>query len=176
MKPKYLGVIALAAAANSALATIVYDPFEYDATNTPRLDGLTNPNGKTWQVAGNNAGPANPPNSSYLTSAINAGNLPGPAGLAAARGNHLTWGNTSGLAPDGASGVADRVDVAGINNGTVYWSMYFRIDDLTNAALSDTGAFIAGFNNSIGSQPGTISDGAPRLVIRKDGTDASKFD
>src|SRR5207244_192357 len=115
-------------------------------------------------------------NSSYLTSAINAGNLPGPAGLAAARGNHLTWGNTSGLAPDGGSGVADRVDVAGINGGTVYWSMYFRIDDLTNAALSDTGAFIAGFNNSIGSQPGTISAGAPRLVIRKDGTDTSKFD
>ena len=57
---KWVGLMVIASAANRALATILYEPFNYDATSTPRLDGQTASTGKSWQVAGSNAGNPGP--------------------------------------------------------------------------------------------------------------------
>ena len=154
----------LASAASNVMATVLYEPFNYDATTSMRLDGLVpaNNNGHGWQIAGTNAG------TPYLVSAITAGNIPGPAGNVPATGNYLQFG--SNIA--NGTGVGDRIDLGGFNSGTVYYSLQFRVDDLGNASSSNT--FVAGFNNTPGSQTGTAGVVGARLVIRKDATDTNK--
>lgn len=157
------GMAVLAAAQMVSAATLLYEPFNYSTPST--LDGQVAPTSSVWSVASTNTTP--PPIN------VISGSLSGPAQLPASMANMIQWG-AIGSATNGA---VDRVEVTQQTSGTVYWSMLFRVDDLTNAVTGTTGAFVAGFNNKPGSQTsGVITVAGARLVIRKDSTSSSQFD
>jgi hypothetical protein len=57
----------------------------------------------------------------------------------------------------------------------MYWSMLFRVDDVTGTITGTTGAFVAGFNTNAGAQTGNLTSAGARLVMRRDATDDTKF-
>ncbi len=124
-----------------------YEPFNYSSGTN--LGGQTNGNFLSWfDVGFTNAG-------AYVSNV--AGNL-SIAGLPASIGNRAQFGgNAKSARFSFATGTA-------VTSGTLYYSFIFRALD-TNT-LNTTGAFMAGFNNSIGSQSNTPTVVAPRLYIR----------
>jgi hypothetical protein len=116
------------------------------------LIGQTNAQGWVWYAAGTGTGQP----------VISAGNL-AIAGLAAASGNSVNYGSAAGptarfaFLPTGSP----------INSGSLYYSMAFRINNL--GSLPTTGAFVAGLNNSTGSQSGQPSVVGARLYLRLSG-------
>jgi len=139
---------------SSAPGALIYEPFDYVAGTD--LTGQT-PAGATtgWQAMGTNGASGSDP----IT--IASGSLSGVAGLAPAVGNSITFG---GL------GLTDRIPIGQppLTAGTLYYSFVFKVTDL--GALTTTGGFMAGFNNSTGTattQPTAI---ATRLVTKLNGS------
>lgn len=139
-----------------ATLTVTYalpllEPFDYAAG--ANIGGQTSPDILTWADVGTStAGP-------YVT--IATGNLD-VTGLVHSSGNSLLFG---GL---GKSARLSLPTGKAINNGTVYFSCAFKVLDLTGA--SSSGGFLAGFNNSIGTQTGQPSVVGTRLYLRSAGT------
>ncbi|HZZ42851.1 MAG TPA: hypothetical protein VFE58_07925 [Tepidisphaeraceae bacterium] len=147
----------------ASAAALLYEPFNYTTPST--LNGQVGPTTGVWSVASTNttAPPIN----------VVASSLSGPTQLPASSGNMIQWG-AIGSATNGA---VDRLAFPRQTSGTVYWSMLFRVDDLTGAVTGTTGAFVAGFNNTPGSQTsGVITVAGARLVIRKDSTNSAQYD
>ncbi len=122
-----------------------HEPFAYAPQSN--LGGQISPNSLLWSDVGTNTpGP-------YIT--VQAGNLAVP-GLAAASGQCIRFG---GL------GKSVRLSFPSpFTQGTVFYSLALRVEDLTGASAS--GGFIAGFNNSMGSQGTQPTVVATRLYIR----------
>ncbi|HZV35860.1 MAG TPA: PEP-CTERM sorting domain-containing protein [Verrucomicrobiae bacterium] len=139
-----------------------YDPFA-DATGSggtsytvgANLVGQTNAQGQGWSLAG----------STGAQPVISAGNLT-VSGLASSGGNSVSYG----MAPSSPTPtVSARFNLGStINSGTIYYSMALQVTSL--GSLTTGGAFIAGFNNSAGSQSSTPSTFASRVYTRLSGT------
>ncbi len=141
-----------AGATTSAPATLVvvypspdyYEPFNYAAGLD--LGGQTNADLLTWaDVATAIAGP-------FVTVQSNSLSVPG---LMPSIGNSIVFG---GL------GKGARLSFPAVTSGTLYYSFAFQVPN-TNA-LSAGGVFIAGFNNSIGTQTNQPSVVGTRVYIR----------
>jgi hypothetical protein len=127
------------------------EPFAYAAA--VNLGGQTSPDLLTWADVGTStAGP-------FVT--VRAGNLD-VSGLVRSTGNSILFG---GL---GKSARLPLPTGKAVNSGTLYFSCAFKVLDLTGA--SPSGGFIAGFNNSVGTQTGQPSVVGTRLYLRTSGT------
>ena len=121
------------------------EPFDYDAGEN--LGGQTGPCSLTWADVGTStAGP-------YIT--IQSNSLE-EAGLVAPFGNSMHFG---GL------GKSARLSLPSpYTTGSLYYSFALKILDLAGATAS--GGFIAGFNNSIGTQTGQPTVVGTRVYAR----------
>jgi hypothetical protein len=179
---KWIGLMALVTAANSVLAANLYEPFNYTAGTS--LDNLTTPNGEVWALTGSTTGPTTIKTASgTMASTTPVGDTVSPdfAALAAPQGNIVQWGESAN------TGWADRINFGNYlrpNTATntssqpisLYYSMEFRVDSITDLTTAAGGAFIAGFNNLAGTQSGTIGSAAGRLVLKRDnGTGTSPY-
>lgn len=133
----------------SANAPAVYEPLNY-AVNTS-LVNVTNASGNWWAAAGSGASPP---------AKVVSGNLP-VSGLQLYKGNSLQFG-----AVEGPSARFNML--TNITAGIYYYSLAFKVTDL--GALSTSGGFTAGFNNSRGSQGTTPTVVATRILTRATGT------
>ncbi len=142
------GSVTSAPAALTVLFPMPYcEPFNYPAG--ANLGGQTSPSFLTWDDVGTaTAGP-------YVTTV--AGNL-NVAGLPAATGNCIQFG---GL---GKSARFSFPPSSVVTNGTLYYSFILKVTDSTG--MSSSGIFIAGFNNTSGTQPNQPSVIGTRLYIR----------
>lgn len=168
---KLLAIIVLGFGASSLYAqpTVGYPDFEPFASATgmgvgtgtayavgANLAGQTNAQGLGWYAAGSAAGQP----------VIASGTLTIP-GLLPNPGNSVSYGPTAS-----GAGTSARMDV-GTNTGKffpstvagpVYYSMAFKLTAL--ASLPTTAVFVAGFNNSAGSQTSQPSTVGARLYLR----------
>jgi Immunoglobulin I-set domain. len=139
-----------------ASLTVVYalplfEPFNYPAA--ANLGGQISPDLAAWADVGTStAGP-------FVT--VRPGNLD-VNGLPRPTGSSILFG---GL---GKSARLSLPTGKALNNGTVYFSLMLRVLDLTGA--SPSGGFIAGFNNSVGTQTGQPNVVGTRLYLRTAGT------
>jgi len=142
------GSVTSAPAALTVLFPMPYcEPFNYPAG--ANLGGQVNPAFLTWDDVGTStAGP-------YVTLA--AGNL-SIAGLPAAMGNCIQFG---GL---GKSVRFSFAPSSVVTTGTVYYSFALKVTDSTG--LTSSGIFIAGFNNTMGSQTSQPTVIGTRVYIR----------
>ncbi len=142
------GSITSAPAALTVLFPMPYcEPFNYPVGS--KLGGQTSPGFLTWDDVGTStAGP-------YVTTV--AGNL-NVAGLSAATGNSIWFG---GL---GKSARFSFAPSSVVTSGLLYYSFVLRILD-TNG-LRSSGMFIAGFNNTMGTQTAQPTVIGTRLYIR----------
>ena len=135
-----------------AALTVLYpmpycEPFNYPAWFN--LGGQVNPAFLGWDDVGTStAGP-------YVT--VFPGNLSLP-GLPAPTGNSIFFG---GL---GKSARFSFAPSSAVTDGTLYYSFLLQVFD--GSGLSSTGIFIAGFNNTVGSQTGQPTVIGARLYIR----------
>ena len=141
---------------SNAALTVAYplpyhDQFNYTAGSL--LGGQTNDDWLTWSDVGTStAGP-------YITNV--AGNLT-VTGLATSTGNSIKFGGLGKSARFSfASGTA-------ITNGTLYYSFALKATNLTG--LDTNGTFVAGFNNSIGTQTAQPTVVGTRIYLRKSGS------
>jgi len=124
-----------------------YEPFNYPAG--ANLGGQTSPNYLVWSDVGTSTtGP-------YVT--IQSNNL-AVAGLMAPSGKSIRFG---GL---GRSSRLSFPAGAPFTTGTLYYSFALQVLDITG--LSSSGVFIAGFNNSIGTQTNQPTVVGTRLYVR----------
>ena len=148
-------LLASVASASVASASIVYDGFNYPIAN---LAGNTNPDsGTTWTKGGGST-----------DIAVVSGNLTAPIPGPAPTGNMVQF-TQSGAA-------AERLGLpSGWNTttGKLYYSLSLKVTNLTGAATG--GAFIAGFNNNVGTATSSVTQAGARLQIRKSLTDTTKF-
>ncbi len=152
-------ILALAVVCVSVTASalpIAYEGFDYDLSPT-NLVGHTNPDGLTWYQAGPTTGGTNVPS-------INAGSLSYP-GLAPSVGNSAKFG---GIDSGGMAARFSRASDVLASSGTLYYSFILKITDIT--AISTSGVFWAGFNNSFNAQPTVPSVVATRVVTRASGS------
>lgn len=140
----------LAISVFSVFALPTYEPFSYPAgsnlVNPSSPGGLTN----TWYTAGTSV--------SGTPVAVVSGSLTLP-GLAVSQCNSAQFG---GLGPSARLNLTPSGQA--ITSGNLYFSFLLRVTDLTG--LNTTGGFIAGFNNSLGSQTATPATIAPRVMLR----------
>ena len=142
------GSVTSAPAALTVVFPMPYcEPFNYPVG--ANLGGQTNPGFLTWDDVGTStSGP-------YVT--IFPDNLD-IAGLPPATGNSILFG---GL---GKSARFSFAPSAVVTTGTLYYSFILRVLDLTGT--SSSGIFIAGFNNTPGTQTGQPTVIGTRLYIR----------
>ncbi len=142
------GSVTSAPAALTVLFPMPYcEPFNYPVG--ANLGGQTSPGLLTWDDVGTStAGP-------YVTTV--AGNL-NIAGLPAATGNSIRFG---GL---GKSARFSFPPSAVVTSGTLYYSFILKVIDPTG--MSSSGIFIAGFNNTSGTQTTQPTVIGTRLYIR----------
>jgi hypothetical protein len=128
-----------------------YEPFAYTAG--ANLGGQINDDWLTWSDIGTaTAGP-------YIT--IQTGNL-SVSGLAPSTGNRIQFG---GL---GKSARFSFATGTAITSGTMHYSFALNVTNLTG--LTTSGTFIAGFNNSIGTQTGQPTAVGTRVYLRSSGS------
>jgi autotransporter-associated beta strand protein len=168
---KLIPAATLAIASSRAAAQMIYEPFDYgsasvgvrlsDSATNPTFSGLINPmTGYSWFAAATGFS-ANDP-------VIGAGNLTSPANSPSSSGNSLSLaGNERGsrLTLNNAGGYGQS------SGATIYYSTLLKVTDLTNlpSTVNNTGSFIAGLNNSTGTQttqPGVVG---ARLFVRRGG-------
>jgi hypothetical protein len=153
-------------------APLIYDGFDYPAgsslapvaTGVQATDqGLQNvASGKYWFSAGTGLRPVVDSGDDFLPST----GLPAPA---ANSGHAVLSGMT------GANGTATRIEIPKQTTGprTVYWSGFLNVSQIgtlaggPSPAASEAGVFIAGFNNLIGSQTGTLSTIGAALAMKR---------
>jgi hypothetical protein len=126
----------------------VYEPFDYPV-GTP-LVLVTNTGGQWWAAAGSGSAAA----------PVVAGNLTVP-GLPAPQGAAMQFG-----AVDGPSARFNLV--SNVTSGTLYFSTSIAVTSL--GALSTGGGWLAGFNNSRGTQSTTPTNLATRILTRATGS------
>ena len=155
---KLSAFLVVCCSATTAFALPDYEPFA-DATasagtaylvNDP-LIGQKDAQGQSWAQAG--------PNQPSPQPTISAGNL-SVSGLADPQGNSVSFGGNGTSARFGLG--------SSITSGTIYYSFAFKLTDIT--ALSTSGVFWAGFNNSTGSQTTTPTTVGSRVVAKASGT------
>ncbi|MGZ4960949.1 MAG: hypothetical protein ACXWC8_00200 [Limisphaerales bacterium] len=128
-----------------------YEPFDYSAG--VNLIGNTNANGLVWTAAG--------PAGAQVT--VTSGNL-NVFNLSPSTGNSVQI--------NAATGPCARLGTEfTITSGTFMYSFAFRVANL--AGLSTTGGYLAGFNNSRGTQSGTPGVAGCQLLLRS--VDANNF-
>jgi autotransporter-associated beta strand protein len=169
---KLLPAVALAVASAEASAQLVYEPFDYGTasvgTNLGNVGpttffGYINPmSGNPYAIVSTNA-PATGPFTNEAT--IASGNLNVPTGFVPASGNSLTY---SGSLRSPRIGIT-AAPFTQASNATMYYSGVLKITDLTNVPVNAAGVFIAGFNNSVGTQTGQVTAVAARLHVRRAG-------
>lgn len=126
------------------------DPFHYPEGDN--IGGKLSPDFLHWGDVGTNTA------GSYVR--VAGGSLH-VAGLASAYGNSVEFGGVG-------KGARFSVPVGNpFNSGTIYYSFALRVDDLAGASAS--GAFIAGFNNSTGSQGNEPTVIGTRVLLRTSG-------
>lgn len=160
-------IVALMLVSGASASVLVYDGFDYPTSAA--LSGQTNPgNGLVWSRAG-----------AATTDTIKIPSTPGslatPQFLPAATGNSL---GISGRGDTGSNGAGDRLGLGGTINTagtTVYYSFALRVDSL-GIATNTIGAFLAGFNNSVGVQAGNAGTVGARLYGRVDPVDPTAYD
>jgi hypothetical protein len=78
------------------------------------------------------------------------------------------------LTDQGQAGVS-RINLpAGVNSGTVYYSMLLRVNDITGLTNTTTGSFLAGLNAATG--PGTsMTTAGAGLMIHRDADNANAY-
>lgn len=133
----------------AALDVVIAPPFREPFNYPPgeNIGGQVSPNSLHWHDVG--TGTSGP----HVT--VQTGNLK-IAALTPPFGNSIGFG---GL------GKSARLSLPNaFISGTIYYSLLLRIDDLTGAR--ESGAFIAGFNNSTGTQSNQPTAVATRLYIR----------
>jgi hypothetical protein len=128
----------------SASALPDYEPFDYSAG--VNLIGNTNANGLVWTAAG--------PAGTQVT--VTSGNL-NVFNLSPSAGNSVQINAATG--PSARLGTEFTV-----TSGTFMYSFAFRVANL--AGLSATGGYLAGFNNSRGTQSGTPGVVGCQLLLR----------
>ncbi len=144
-----LGCLSLSPA---SAALPLYEPFDYPAAAD--LAGQS-PNGGTdlWAATGTSGTGG----TDAITIATGSLTVPG---LASPLGNSILYG---GL------GLTDRLSIGTpISSGTLFYSFLFNVQDL--GSLSTGGGFMAGFNNSVGTQTGQPTTIGARLLTRLSGT------
>jgi hypothetical protein len=152
MRTLTCSVFACLATLSAALGVPFYDPFDYPVAAD--LVGQS-PNGGVdlWAATGTSGVSGNDP----IT--IAGGSLTVP-GLAPSLGNSITYG---GL------GLTDRISIGGaVSSGTLFYSFAFSVTDL--GTLNTSGGFMAGFNNSVGTQTGQPTTVGTRLLTRASGS------
>jgi autotransporter-associated beta strand protein len=176
------GTAAIALAATSARAQMVYEPFDYgsgatvdsatapfpnqyaNTTGTPAFQGYQNPtNGLSWLSASNTSAGDDKIFPTQTIAQI--------SGLAAFAGNDAgndarntaTKSPRLGIGPSPFSSAGD----------TMYYSLAFQITNLTG--MSSTANIFAGFNNSTVTQSPTPTVIGTRMMVRLDPNDASKY-
>jgi hypothetical protein len=151
-----LGLLFFTSLARASL--LMYEPFDYPSGST--LVGQTNPNGQQWVITGalgtqGGTGPT-----------VTSGGLSN-AGLPASTGNGLNVKNITG------DSVTPRIALPGqpygTDSGTVYYSMVVQAPAV-NVGNNTAGSFIAGFNNTTGSQAAALSAVGAALCIHANGT------
>lgn len=155
-----LAIVVCSFLVSTAHATLlVYDGFEY--TSGQNLSGQTNVAfGRTWDHTGST-------NNSNLFSTIGSASLAVP--ISGSPGNDLL-----AKAPFGTA--ADRIGLGTtINtNSTTYYSLALKVNTVGSATTN--GSFIAGFNNSTGTQTAVLSVAGARLALSADpAADPSKY-
>ena len=136
-----------------ALLTVVFaypftEPFNYASGSV--LAGQVSPDFMAWADVGTGStGPVVTNGTGSLT----------VAGLAPSTGNSVRFGGA------GKSARLSFLSGKNATSGTIYFSFALNVQDLTGAAAT-TGGFIAGFNNSVGTQVNQPSVVAPRVYIR----------
>ncbi len=160
------GLVGFSLQAQPSLGFPDYEPFA-NATSSggtsyavgANLIGQTNAQGLGWYAAGSGAG-GQP--------VIAAGALTVP-GLSPDLGNSVSWGGASGISARMNLGTtATSSIISPTTPGTVYYSMAFQVNTL--GSLSSTPSFVAGFNNSTGSQSTQPTTVGARLYTRLSGT------
>jgi len=130
-----------------AAQTNAHEPFNYPAGTSLVL--VTNAAGQWWSAAGSGSSNAT----------VIAGNL-SVTGLSSPTGAAMQFG-----AVDGPSA---RFNLrSNVTNGTLYFSFPIQLTSL--GALNATGGYIAGFNNSRGTQAGTPTVLGIRILTRSAG-------
>lgn len=169
-----LAILLVCCSATRAWADVplLYDGFDYDidlnlsppgTTDQEVGQGLQNPGlgGKYWFSAGGSTRPLVAAGNVY-----DAGTgLPAPGA-----GSHSI--SLSGL---GSDGTASRIEIPNMPTGarTVYWSGFLRVSDISNLSGAPTsaevqsGAFLAGFNNLVGSQTDPLSTVGGILALKR---------
>jgi hypothetical protein len=142
---------------------IAYDGFDYPVSSPApiytNLVGQVTNNGANWVYAGF---PNTTTNQPYIVS----GSLSYPP-LAPSVGNSVGFGNNSGSGT--TNGMAARLNLpSAVSSGTLYYSFIMKLTDIT--AISTSGVFWAGFNNSAGAQTTLPSIVATRVVTRAAGS------
>ena len=155
-------------------AQLVYEPFSYGSaavgtnlanlTGSPTFAGYVNPmSGTTWFDTNTSTAVAEEVTLAGSSLAMPSGFYPAVGGS----------GQINNASPP--SGHTARLAIApfGFTSGTIYYSMAFQVTDL--GAITATGGFFAGFNNTPGTQATNPSVVGARLQLRLDPNDATKF-
>ena len=149
--------LALGLVSYSAWALPDYEPFA-NATGSggtsyatgANLVGQTGVDGQSWTQAG--------PTGS-VTPKIVSGDLTIPGLYSAGGGQSASFGG---------NGESARLNLSSSStSGTIYYSFSMKLNDLTG--MSSTGVFWAGLNNSTGTQTGTPSVVATRVITKSAG-------
>ena len=148
-----LGVALSTVASSASAATLLYEPFAYDpATGPGALPGKSPDAGAhTWVEAYNNAAAPD-------DAAIVAPGLAAPAGMPAATGNRLQYGQT-GRSYRIGFGDGTPEAPSSVSDGVVYYSMLVNVTSLNfgeGTSAATTGRQIGGFSN--GSAASTTSN------------------
>lgn len=155
----FAALVALGLSSACVMALPDYEPFA-DATGSggtaytvgSTLIGQKGASGYTWMNA----------QTAYtgsVTPTITAGNL-SISGLAPAQGNSVQLGGVGNVARLGFMQAGSP-----ITSGTVFYSFALQIRDLTGINTS-TGAYWAGFNNSLGTQAAAPSQVGTRVITK----------
>ena len=153
-----LSLSLLAGATSASAATLLYEPFNYDAGTT--LNGVgpdpVNKPAQTWAEVNTNATTGND------LPTITAGSLPAPTGLPAPQGNSSVHGG---------SGHTSRLALGtSITSGRIYYSALVRVDTTTTTANGQ----IMAFNNGTGTQTGNVTQMLADLWVKR-GSGSLKF-
>lgn len=146
----------MGAFSTAASAAVLYEPFDYPSGSALATFGGTGqvaPNGQEWKVAGSTGDQI----------FVSSPGMTVPDLEPSGSGNAVTFGGAGQ-----SNRVAINSDASGFTTGLLYYSLIFRIDDVTGTPINNgTGVFVAGLNNLSGEQAGSPSVVASRLRFQR---------
>jgi hypothetical protein len=165
------GALAAVAVAPKSHATLlVADGFDYPTgalTGNADSDFTSNP--ATWSITGGAASDGNVVAGNLVFTGANAlASLPGT--------NSVQINNTKG----GADRIQLTSPATAFNftndpNTSLYYSFTMQVSDISKLGTTSGGAFIAGFNNSVGTTGTALTTAGGVLTIRTDSTNSGSF-